>query len=54
MKISKIPFHLVTGFLGCGKTSFLKEFLSLYADKQRIAIIQNEFANAGVDGRNAN
>ncbi len=46
-----IPFHLITGFLGSGKTTFLKELLKQYADKQKIAVIQNEFADAGIDGR---
>lgn len=49
--MSKIPFHLVTGFLGSGKTTFLKSFLSQYADKKKIAIIQNEFAETGIDGK---
>lgn len=46
-----IPFHLITGFLGSGKTTFLKEFLKQHSDKQKIAVIQNEFADAGIDGR---
>lgn len=46
-----IPFHLITGFLGSGKTTFLKEFLNQHADTQKIAVIQNEFAEAGIDGR---
>lgn len=48
---SSIPFHLVTGFLGSGKTTFLKNFLSQFADKERIAVIQNEFAETGIDGK---
>lgn len=46
-----IPFHLVTGFLGSGKTTFLKQILKQYADKKRIAIIQNEFAPTSTDGQ---
>jgi len=46
-----IPFHLVTGFLGSGKTTFLKELLAQYSDKQRIAVVQNEFAESGIDGK---
>lgn len=49
--MSKIPFHLVTGFLGSGKTTFLKSFLEQYADIKKIAIIQNEFAETGIDGK---
>ncbi len=47
----KIPFHLVTGFLGSGKTTFLKTFLQHYADTYRIAVVQNEFAESGIDGK---
>lgn len=46
----KIPFYLVTGFLGSGKTTFLKEFLNEHADSLKIAVIQNELAPAGIDG----
>lgn len=49
--VKAIPFHLVTGFLGSGKTSFLKNFLGQFADKKRIAVIQNEFAETGIDGK---
>ncbi len=49
--MTKIPFHLVTGFLGSGKTTFLKNLLTQYADKKRIAVIQNEFAETGIDGK---
>ncbi len=46
-----IPFYLVTGFLGSGKTTLLKNILREYADRKRIAIIQNEFAASGTDGK---
>jgi len=49
--VRSIPFHLVTGFLGSGKTTFLKEFLSQFSDKYRIAVVQNEFAESGIDGK---
>jgi len=45
------PFFLVTGFLGSGKTTLLQEILEKYAATRRIAIIQNEFAPAGTDGK---
>lgn len=49
-----IPFYLVSGFLGSGKTTFLKNILSTYSENHRIAIIQNEFAPTGVDGKDLN
>lgn len=41
--------YLITGFLGAGKTTFLKNFISLFAG-QRIQLIINEFGQEGVDG----
>lgn len=46
-----IPLYLVTGFLGSGKTSFLKHFLGQHRGKGRIAVIQNEFAAVNIDSR---
>ena len=50
VKSEVIPFYLVTGFLGSGKTTFLKDVLARYSGGKRIALIQNEFAAQGVDG----
>lgn len=44
-----IKLYLVTGFLGAGKTTFLKNFIRLLAP-QRIHLIINEFGKEGVDG----
>ena len=41
--------YLITGFLGAGKTTFLKNFITLFAGK-RIQLIVNEFGREGVDG----
>jgi G3E family GTPase len=46
-----IPFFIVTGFLGSGKTTLMKRFLYTWADRLRIAVIQNEFTPINVDGR---
>ncbi len=47
---NKIPFYLVTGFLGSGKTTFLKQVLERYGDSKKVAVVQNEFAPASIDG----
>lgn len=46
----KIPFHIISGFLGSGKTTFLKRIIEKYSEETKIGIIQNEFAPANIDG----
>ena len=41
--------YLITGFLGAGKTTFLKNFIRLFAG-EKIQLIVNEFGQEGVDG----
>jgi G3E family GTPase len=47
--VKKIPFILVTGFLGAGKTTFIKRILENLSDGIKIGIIQNEYASANID-----
>jgi len=47
--LRKIPATVVTGFLGSGKTTLLRHLLES-AGGLRIAVIVNEFGEAGVDG----
>jgi G3E family GTPase len=49
--MEKVPFILVTGFLGSGKTTLLKRLLDSVDESKKIAVIQNEFAEANVDAR---
>lgn len=46
-----IPLQLVTGFLGSGKTTFLKNYLATFAGQRKIGVIQNEFSESNIDGR---
>lgn len=41
--------YLITGFLGAGKTTFLKRMLTLFSGNS-IHVIVNEFGKVGVDG----
>jgi G3E family GTPase len=45
----KIPFHIVSGFLGSGKTTFVRRIIEANAGKYKLGIIQNEFAAADID-----
>ncbi|MEG2929380.1 MAG: GTP-binding protein [Oscillospiraceae bacterium] len=44
-----MDLYLITGFLGAGKTSFLKNFIKLFEDK-KIYLIVNEFGKESIDG----
>jgi G3E family GTPase len=48
--VKKIPVHIISGFLGSGKTTFLKRIIEKYSDKYKLGIIQNEFAPSNIDG----
>ncbi len=48
--MASIPMQLITGFLGSGKTTFLKYYLDQFAGSRRIGIIENEFADTNIDG----
>ncbi len=45
----KIPATVITGFLGAGKTTLIRNLLA-QAGGRRIALIVNEFGDIGIDG----
>lgn len=44
----RIPVSIVTGFLGCGKTTLINRLLKR-PDMNRVAVIINEFGEEGID-----
>lgn len=44
-----MELYLITGFLGAGKTTFLRQFVRCFEGK-RFRVIVNEFGKVGVDG----
>jgi len=46
---AKIPCTIITGFLGAGKTTMIRNLLA-NANGRRLALIINEFGDVGVDG----
>ena len=49
MQGQKIPATVITGFLGAGKTTMIRNLLT-GAEGRKIALIVNEFGDLGVDG----
>ncbi|MFD9896633.1 cobalamin biosynthesis protein CobW [Mesorhizobium sp. UC22_110] len=47
--VSRVPCTVVTGFLGAGKTTLIRNILE-NAKGKRLALIVNEFGDVGVDG----
>ena len=49
LNVKKIPVTIITGFLGTGKTTLIRNIIEKNKDR-KIAIIVNEFGDIGVDG----
>ncbi len=45
----KTPVVIITGYLGAGKTTFLRKIIS--SVKKKFAILMNEFGEIGIDGK---
>lgn len=45
-----VPVHVLSGFLGVGKTTAVKDLLARHADRERIAVVVNEYGDLGIDG----
>lgn len=42
--------NVISGFLGAGKTTFIKELLEKVFKGQKVVLIENEFGEIGIDG----
>ncbi len=47
--IQAVPTHIITGFLGAGKTTVLRHLLTQKPENQVWAVLMNEFGEIGVD-----
>jgi cobalamin biosynthesis protein CobW len=47
--VDRVPCTVITGFLGSGKTTLIRNLLE-QAGNRRLAIIVNEFGDVGIDG----
>lgn len=46
-----IKVDIISGFLGAGKTTFIKELISKVYKENKIVLIENEFGEIGIDGK---
>lgn len=42
--------NLITGFLGCGKTTTIRHLLAQKPEHEKWAVLVNEFGEIGIDG----
>ena len=49
-KIENVPTTLITGFLGAGKTTAIRQWLAQKPSHERWAVLVNEFGELGIDG----
>ncbi|MCL2918215.1 CobW family GTP-binding protein [Shewanella litorisediminis] len=49
MLLGNIPVNVITGFLGAGKTSFIKQLLAQKPEEETWAVLVNEFGEVGLD-----
>ena len=49
MAPARIPATVITGFLGAGKTTLIRNII-MQANGKRLALIVNEFGDIGMDG----
>ena len=45
-----INVHIITGFLGVGKTSCIQHLIQHKPDNERWAVLVNEYGQQGIDG----
>ena len=45
-----IKIDIISGFLGAGKTTFIKKMIDEAYTDEKIALIENEFGEVGIDG----
>ncbi|MBB3182503.1 G3E family GTPase [Halomonas fontilapidosi] len=47
--LTNVPVHLITGFLGSGKSTLIRRLIEQKPDGERWAVVINEFGRVGID-----
>ncbi|CAM3296942.1 putative GTP-binding protein YjiA [Halomonas lysinitropha] len=47
--LADVPVHLVTGFLGSGKSTLIRRLIAQKPEGERWAVVINEFGRVGID-----
>lgn len=47
---SLLPCHIIAGPLGVGKTTAIIDYVRRHADRERVAVLVNDFGDVGLDG----
>lgn len=47
----KTKIDIISGFLGAGKTTLIKKLLSAVDPSEKVVLVENEFGEAGIDGK---
>ena len=48
--VEQMKVDIFSGFLGAGKTTFIKRLLETSIGKEKVVLIENEFGEIGIDG----
>ena len=48
--VAMVKIDLITGFLGAGKTTFIKKMIEEAFVGEKLVLIENEFGEVGIDG----
>ena len=48
--MGRTKVDIISGFLGAGKTTFIKRLLEGRPDNEKTVLIENEFGEVGIDG----
>lgn len=50
--VHKIPLSIVSGFLGAGKTTFIKKLVREVYSQEKVVVLENEFGKIDLDSDN--